>query len=112
MNKRNKSITLGDKIFARVTRNGQTIFNYVTEKVATMSQLISELRLAMKDVQGLVMIHIRNYHQGWGEERPLMLYAEKIRNYNTFSKSQQSMNSDSASGFSIRHEMLFPWETH
>lgn len=106
MNKRSKSISLGDRIFARVTRNGQTIFNYVTEKVATMSQLISELRIAMKDVHGLVMIHIRNYHQGWGEERPLMLYSERINNYETY-KRNHNMEQEAPSP-----RMLFPWETH
>ena len=60
MNKRTKSISLGDKIFARVTRNGETIYNFVSEKIANMGQLISELRFAMKDIHGLVMIHIRN----------------------------------------------------
>ena len=106
MNKRSKSISLGDRIFARVTRNGQTIFNYVTEKVATMSQLISELRIAMKDVHGLVMIHIRNYHQGWGEERPLMLYSERINNYETY-KRNHIVEQEAPSP-----RMLFPWETH
>lgn len=76
MNRRIREISLGDKIFARVTKDGQTVFNFVSEKISTMSQLISELRFAMKDMQGLVMIHIRNYNQGWGDERPLMLYGK------------------------------------
>lgn len=109
MNRRSKSITFGDKIFARVTRNGQTIYNYVSEKVANMSQLISEIRMAIKDIQGLVMIHIRNYHQGWGEERPLMLYSEKIRNYETFAKAHPSGIMEVKRP---EREMLFPWETH
>ena len=109
---RQKTITLGDKIFARVTRNGRTIFNYVTEKVATMSQLISELRFAMKDVHGLVMIHIRNYHQGWGEERPLMLYAEKIRNFESFSKHYVNISQRNVITAEDSSRMLFPWETH
>lgn len=108
MNKRSKSIALGDKIFARVTHNGHTIFNYVSEKVASLSQLISEIRLAIKDVHGLVMIHIRNYHKGWGEERPLLLYAEKIRNTTPYSFSvPYNRVATSAS-----NRMLFPWETH
>lgn len=106
MNRRKNTITLGDKIFARVTRNGQTIYNFVSEKIADMTQLISELRFAMKDIHGLVMIHIRNYHQGWGEERPLMLYAEKIRNYPTPRKEAMTMTS------SENRKMDFPWETH
>ena len=70
---RNRSISFGDKIFARVTRNGRTILNFVSEKVADMADLLMQLRIAMKDLQGLVMIHIRNYNQGWGTDRPLML---------------------------------------
>lgn len=107
MNRRSKSIAFGDRIFARVTKNGRTIFNYVSEKVATISQLLAELRLAMKDVQGLVMIHIRNYNKGWGEERPLMLYAEKVRNYTTF-----IANNEVAPTAVSTRSMLFPWETH
>lgn len=107
MNIRSKSISLGDKIFARVTRNGRTIFNYVSEKIATMSQLISELRLAMKDVQGLVMIHIRNYHQGWGEERPLMLYAERTTHFSSFQQKVEKPVTTAP-----QRKMFFPWETH
>lgn len=106
MNKK-KSISFGDKIFARVSRNGRTIFNFVSEKVANMADLLSQLRIAMKDIQGLVMIHIRNYNQGWGDERPLMLYAQKHRNYSSY---------NDVSGESVittkGNKMLFPWETH
>ncbi|MCH5231649.1 MAG: hypothetical protein J1F43_07640 [Muribaculaceae bacterium] len=110
---RKKTITLGDKIFARVTRNGRTIFNYVTEKVATMSQLISELRIAMKDVQGLVMIHIRNYHQGWGDERPLMLYAQKVNDYEVAGRNSGGRSAGLSDSQEVSNSrMLFPWETH
>ena len=107
MNRKNKSIAFGDKIFARVTHNGQTIYNFVSERIANMAQLISELRLEIKDVQGLVMIHIRNYNQGWGDERPLMLYARKINSHQSYSsqiKNNLSQNS--------QRQMYFPWETH
>lgn len=67
-------ISYGDRIFARVTKNGRTILDFMTEQVSTMSELLVKLREAMKDLKGLVMIHIRNYHQGWGEQRPLMLH--------------------------------------
>ncbi|MCH5223723.1 MAG: hypothetical protein J1E82_06745 [Muribaculaceae bacterium] len=74
MNKNKKMISYGDRIFARVTKNGRTILDFMTEQVSTMSELLVKLREAMKDLKGLVMIHIRNYHQGWGEQRPLMLH--------------------------------------
>lgn len=107
MNRRKKTITLGDKIFARVTRNGQTIFNFVSEKIATISQLIRELRFAIKDVQGLVMLHIRNYNQGWGDERPLMLYADKVKNYINYTEIKKEPIKETPA-----RTMYFPWETH
>ena len=116
MNKR-KSITFGDKIFARVSRNGQTIYNFVSEKVSNMADLLSQLRRAMKDFQGLVMIHIRNYNQGWGEDRPLMLYARKT--FNTYNSASLASNSALEPSNPIvftttssSKSMLFPWDTH
>ena len=103
---RMKTITLGDKIFARVTRNGRTIYNFVSEKVSNMTDLIRQLREAMSDFHGLVMIHIRNYHQGWGEERPLMLYATKPSYFSNIVLSQNSLDKQ------IDKKQLFPWETH
>ena len=105
MNKK-KSISFGDKIFARVTRNGQTIFNFVSEKVSDMTDLLSQLRIAMKDIQGLVMLHIRNYNQGWGDERPLMLYAKKSNNYGRFNQIAEPILETAS------RKMFFPWETH
>lgn len=88
---RRKKISYGDRIFARITQNGNTIYNFVTERVGDMTEFIMEIRKALKGIKGLVMLHIRNYNQGWGEERPLMLYARENEN---------------------RERMLFPWETH
>ena len=73
MNLREKTIRLGDKIFARVTRNGKTILDFVTENVGSMKELISRIRESIKGIHGVVMIHVRNFHQGWGEERPLLI---------------------------------------
>ena len=68
-------IAYGDRIFARVTMNGRTVFNFMTENVSNMSELIVEIKKAIRDLQGLVILHIRNYHRGWGQNRPLMLRA-------------------------------------
>lgn len=73
MNKKMKTISLGDKIFTRVTMNGRTILDFVTDKVSNMAELISILRKRMNDTAGLVTLHIRNYHKGWGEEKALLL---------------------------------------
>ena len=66
---RNRTITIGDKIFARVSRNGRTILDFVSENVANMADLVDQLKRAMTTERGIMMIHIRNYNQGWGEER-------------------------------------------
>ena len=105
---RTKSISFGDRIFARVSKNGQTVFNFVSEKVANMGDLVAQLRVAMKDIQGLVMVHIRNYNQGWGEQRPLMLYASKSQVYSSPSYIAGRGENASQPG----RKMLFPWETH
>ena len=106
MNKKRK-ISFGDRIFARVTRNGRTIFNFVSEKVANMTDLVGQLRQAMRDIEGLVMLHIRNYNQGWGEERPLMLYAreDKRRPFMSVERRIQSVEPETP-------QMIFPWDTH
>ena len=105
MNKK-KTISFGDKIFARVTRNGQTIYNFVSEQVANMTDLVNQLRIAMRNIQGLVMIHIRNYNQGWGDERPLMLYAPKQPRFNS------GITSNPIISIPTPKEIHFPWETH
>ena len=48
MERRNKNISYGDRIFARVTKNGRTILNFMTDKVENMTELIGELRRIMK----------------------------------------------------------------
>ena len=111
MNMRRKSIVYGDRIFARVSRNGQTVFNYVTEKVSSMTELLSELRIAMKDLRGLVMIHIRNYNKGWGDERPLMLYPGDFKQRRAYQTATTPYSANLFGGQGER-KMIFPWETH
>lgn len=106
MKKIDKTISYGDRIYARVTKNGQTVMDFVTEKVSNMTELIGELRRAMKDFQGLVMLHIRNYHQGWGAERPLMLYARKRVGFSEIMVSEVSVI------MPANRNMLKPWEVH
>lgn len=101
-----RKISYGDRIYTRVTRNGQTVLDFVTEKVSNMTELIGELRRAMRDLQGLVMLHIRNYHQGWGTERPLMLYAGRRVGL------QEILNLNSPVQNTAKPAMLRPWEVH
>ena len=72
MNKK-RVIKNGDRIFARVIKNGKTIVDFVTENVSTLSELLDQLRICMQGNRGMVMVHIRNYHQGWGTERLMIV---------------------------------------
>lgn len=73
METRNNRINYGDRIFARVTKNGRTVFDFKSEKVTSIMQFLQMIRDALKGVTGLVLIHIRNYNEGWNQQRPLFL---------------------------------------
>ena len=73
MNNKAKKINPGDRIFARVTQNGRTILNFMTDQVSNINELIAILIKKMTQFRGLVVLHIRNYHQGWGDEQPLFI---------------------------------------
>lgn len=108
---RKRSIRYGDRVFARITQNGKTIYNFVTERVGSMTEFIAEVRRTLKGIRGLVMLHIRNYNEGWGEERPLMLYAPKsamMYGYEAVVESPAKMGATAPA----QGRMLFPWETH
>ena len=112
---RNRKIVYGDKIFARITRNGATIHNLVTEKVSSITDLIMEVRRLLKDIRGLVILHIRNYNAGWGEERPLMLYgssSEGIAAAPAVTSMHDTMAASGTVSHAPQHTMLFPWEVH
>ena len=70
-----KTIEYGDRIFARVTKNGRTIYNFVSDRVSNLQDFIRELLQTIEGLKGLVVIHLRNYNQGWSEERPMMIRA-------------------------------------
>ena len=66
-------IEYGDRIFARVMKNGRTILDFMTENVSNMSELIERLQSEMVGSRGMVMVQIRNYHQGWGARKWMMV---------------------------------------
>lgn len=86
MNK-NRVITYGDRVFARVIKNGKTIVDFVTENVSNLAELMDQLRILIRgdksndrtngnlfqSSRGMVTIQIRNYHQGWGTERLMII---------------------------------------
>lgn len=77
MDLRSKSFETGDKIFARVAKNGRTIYNFMSESVSSIAEVISQIKNRIGDETGLVMVSIRNYNKGWHEEKPVVLTARR-----------------------------------
>lgn len=75
MKKLNHKIEYGDRIFARLTMGQRTIFEFVADRVADLSELLAQLRFLTRGIRGLATLHLRNQTKGWCAQRPLMLYA-------------------------------------
>lgn len=73
-----KKITYGDKIYARLVLNGNKVVEIILDDIATMTDLIGEVRALTLKLRGLAKLYIRNMTQGWSMERPLMLYTGKF----------------------------------
>ena len=106
---RNK-IEFGDRIFARLTMGGKTVFEFMINRVADMTELLGELRHMTAGLRGLAKLYIRNQSRGWSQERPLMLYSanEVPRRNSLFSTATVAPVMASASS----RRMAFPWEVH
>lgn len=106
---RNK-IEFGDKIFARLTMGGKTVFEFMVSRVADMTELLGEIRHMTAGMRGLASLYIRNQSRGWSRERPLMLYsAEEVpRRRGVFSSG---CHAPAVAGQPARR-MFFPWEVH
>ena len=73
---RNKLIIeKGDRIFARISKNGHTILEFMINCIGSVEELMQEIRRMTGDLRGLVKLCLRNQSRGWGQERLLMLYA-------------------------------------
>ena len=105
---RNK-IEFGDRIFARLTMGGKTVFEFMINRVADMTELLGELRHMTTGLRGLAKLYIRNQSRGWSQERPLMLYSanEVPRRNSIFSTV-----SVASAVVSNPRRMAFPWEIH
>lgn len=108
---RNK-IEFGDRIFARLTMGGRTVFEFMLNRVSDMTELLGELRHMTSGLRGLAKLYIRNQSRGWSQERPLMLYSNDLPRRNSlFSTSVVSGMSPAMVTRPSRH-MTFPWEVH
>lgn len=95
---------MGDRLFARLTRNGNTVVEIMSDRIGSMTDLLAELRIAGDGKHGLMRLYVRNHSKGWSNERPLMLYRSKNRDSYIESTCQPAYN--------VRPHMTFPWETH
>lgn len=64
----------GDRVQARLILNGRIVAEFVTDRIADMTELLNAVRFRTRDLRGLAQLYIRNLTRGWVEERPLMLY--------------------------------------
>lgn len=93
-----KPIKYGDRLFARLVLHGNTIVEFMINRVNDLTELIGELRYSTRGLRGLAQLYIRNFSRGWSMERPLMLYPDL---HGSREKSRVS-----------NERMLCPWETH
>lgn len=75
MDTRKFTMAYGDRIYARLSLNGEKVAEFMTDRVAGMAELLGELRTRTRSLRGLCRLYVRNYSRGWSSERPLMLYA-------------------------------------
>lgn len=91
-------IESGDRIFVRVSRNGQSLREFVVDNVSNFTDLIGEIRYASQYVEGLTQVFIRNYSRGWSLERPMKFYPVSLPRHRKAAAQKR--------------RMLCPWETH
>lgn len=103
-------IELGDRLFARVTRNGITMVELMTDRVGSLTDLLAEVRRSASGKRGLMKLYIRNHSKGWSTERPLMLYAGNAPRTlfgQTVARSESMWQRTERP-----NRMVQPWETH
>lgn len=108
-------IEYGDRIFARLTMGGETLAEFMTSQVSSLSEVIGELRHLTYGRRGLAKLYVRNHNKGWSRERPLMLYSsmpERVSSRTASADLKLHSVSASAAFLSSRPHTTFPWETH
>lgn len=101
-------IEKGDRIFASLRVNGRTLTEHVFTTIEGMTELLGELRYAMRGYRGLVRMVVRNMSRGWCIDRPLMLYPDVLPANCAATAKSACFNSEPAKPT----RMPFPWETH
>lgn len=75
MEKKNLIIEKGDRVFARLIKDGRTVLEFMINCIGSVEELMKEIRCMAGEVHGLVKLCLRNQSRGWGDERLLMLCA-------------------------------------
>lgn len=70
----NRIFSLGDRIQARLILNGRVVADFISDRIADMTELLNAVRFRTRELRGLARLYIRNITRGWSEDRPLMLY--------------------------------------
>lgn len=68
-----KSIAYGDRIYARISYQGQACADFFTETATTVSEVKRQLAAKVAPLRGLCKIYIRNHSRGWAIESPCLL---------------------------------------
>lgn len=113
-----RSISFGDKMFARLVMKGETIMEFMVTTVRDLSELFSLVHSKCRGLRGLAKLYLRNMSRGWCEERPLMLYPEPKtgfeykRKYNAHPSTQVSVKHVCASHYFIgeARQLSFSWQ--
>lgn len=115
----NRTITLGDRLFARLVMKGQTIMEFIVNTVRDLSELFCLVHSKCKGLRGLAKLYLRNMSQGWSEERPLMLYpstenkkSEEKRVYNAQPSTTVRIKNVYTSPYFTKEvrQLSFPWQ--
>ena len=100
-------IEYGDHIYVRVSLNGQTIAEFSSDRFASRSQVVAEIRYITRIYSGLAQVYVRNHSRGWSNCSPLRLYGPS--GPERYGKRNAAFRSGHAG---TQRQMLFPWETH
>lgn len=104
----NYPISYGDRVFARVINpQGKSICELTLEQVSDLTEVLGEVRQAMRSFRGLVRLIVRNYTRGWSKDQPMMFYGDFPHPRMTMEPSESYGTAPSSSS-----RMLKPWETH
>lgn len=102
---RERPISYGDRLFARLVMHGTTVMEFMISSVSDLTELWGELRLRCRGMRGLARLYLRNASRGWSMERRLMLYPD--RNVRTETSHSREI---SAAFRGKATQLSFPWE--